>query len=82
MDAMERWRMARFRTEALREEFIEHARAVCSEAVEVEPLDDGLTLRFRAPARVELGLAEMVSAHQGILVPTPTFEPEPVRLAR
>ena len=66
-----RWRMARFGSPRERAEFIDHARAIPLDGIEVEPLEDELRVRFRAPARFEIGLAGMVDAHGGIVLPSP-----------
>ena len=65
-----RWRMARFGSPEERAEFIDHARAIPLDGIEVEPLEDALRVRFRAPARFEIGLAGMVDAHGGIVLPS------------
>jgi hypothetical protein len=64
------WRIARFRSEELRAEFILHALALEIDGLEVEPIDGERVVRFRAPARVEVGIASMVGAHGGKLVPS------------
>ena len=70
MDCTTRWRVARFSSERQREEFLEHARAMALEGLEVEPLSEDLRVRFRAPARYEVGVAGMVIAHGGKVLPT------------
>lgn len=75
-----RWRMARFGTPEERAEFIDHARAIPLDGIEVEPLEDALRVRFRAPARFEVGLAGMVDAHGGIVLPSP--DPVEVRAVK
>jgi len=65
-----RWRMARFGSPEERAEFIDHARAIPLDGIEVEPLEDALRVRFRAPARFEIGLAGMVDAHGGKVLPS------------
>jgi len=69
-DPQNRWRTARFCSREAREEFIDHARAIPLDGIEVEPLDDELRVRFRAPARFEIGLACMVEAHGGKVLPS------------
>jgi len=79
-----RWRMARFGTAEARAEFVEHARSIGLEGVEIEPSGDDLRVRFRAPARFEIGLACMVEAHGGKVLPSaeqPESEPETRRVA-
>ena len=66
-----RWRTARFGSAEEREEFIDHARAIALDGIEVEPLEDTTRVRFRAPARFEIGLAGMVDAHGGKVLPSP-----------
>ena len=65
-----RWRTARFSSAEARAEFIDHARAIPLAGIEIEPLEDALRLRFRAPARLEIGLAGMVEAHDGKVLPS------------
>jgi hypothetical protein len=74
-----RWRTARFNSAESRAEFIDHARAIPVDGIEIEPLEDELRLRFRAPARLEIGLAGMVEAHDGKILPS--CEPVEVRTA-
>ena len=77
-----RWRTARFCSAEARAEFIDHARAIALEGIEVEPLEDALRVRFRAPARFEIGLADMVEAHAGKVLPScDRVEPRAVRTA-
>jgi hypothetical protein len=71
MDARIHWRTARFSTNDERAEFIDHARSIDLDGIEVEPIDgDDVRVRFRAPARFEIGLAGMVHAHGGKVLPT------------
>ena len=65
-----RWRTARFNSAEARAEFIDHARAIPLDGIEIEPLEDELRVRFRAPARFEIGLAGMVEAHEGKVLPS------------
>jgi len=69
----ERWRLARFTCEEQRNEFLGRAAAIGVDGLEVEPLDHDLRVRFRAPARYEIGIATMIAAHGGKLLPT--FDP-------
>jgi len=78
-DRHNRWRTARFNSAEARTEFIDHARAIPLDGIEVEPLDDVLRVRFRAPARFEIGLATMVEAHDGKVLPS--CEPVEARTA-
>jgi hypothetical protein len=65
----QRWRVARFRNEELRAEFIAHASELAIDGLEVQKIDGQVEVRFRAPAEVEVGIAQMVGAHGGKLVP-------------
>jgi hypothetical protein len=81
-DPHNRWRTARFSSAEARAEFIDHARAIEIEGIEVEPLEDSLRVRFRAPARFEIGLAGMVDAHGGKVLPScEAVEPRTVKTA-
>jgi hypothetical protein len=71
MPAQNRWRTARFNTAEERAEFMDHARSMDLDGIEIEPLEDRLRIRFRAPARFEVGLAGMVHAHGGKVLPSP-----------
>ena len=64
-----RWRLAKFRCQEHRESFLARAAELGIETIEVEPLDDELGIRFRAPSRLEVGMATMVGAHGGRLIP-------------
>ena len=67
-----RWRTARFNSGEERAEFVTHARSIGLDGIEVETLDeDELRVRFRAPAKFEIGLAGMVDAHGGKVLPSP-----------
>jgi len=78
MSPGQRWRVARFRNEELRAEFIAHAGELHIDGLEVEKIDGQVEVRFRAPAEVEVGIAQMVGAHGGTVVPAPAVL-EPVR---
>lgn len=69
----QRWRLARFATSEQRAEFIEHVTAIRLENVEIDTLDDGQRVRFRAPARFEIGLASMIAAHGGKVLPSADY---------
>jgi hypothetical protein len=62
--------MARFNNTEERAEFIYHAESIGLEGVEIEKLEDDLRVRFRAPAKFEIGLAGMVDAHGGKVLPS------------
>lgn len=66
-----RWRKARFGTREQRTEFIDHSRTIDAEGLEVEPFGCETDVRFRAPASLELAIAEMIDAHGGKMMPTP-----------
>ena len=70
MNAENRWRLARFDSDELRAEFIDHARGLAVEGIEVEALAEGTRIRFRAPAKYEIGIADMISAHRGKVLPS------------
>lgn len=70
MSPHSRWRTARFNSSEERAEFVVHAESIGLEGLEVEMLDDNVRVRFRAPARFEIGLAGMVDAHGGKVVPS------------
>ena len=74
------WRIARFRSDELRTEFIVHALALRIDGLEVEPVEGDLEVRFRAPAEVEVGIANMIVAHDGKLVPTQQVDLQPARV--
>ena len=80
MEPASRWRLAKFPDEQQRAEFVEHAHAMELEGLEVEVLEGSERVRFRAPARYEVGLAGMIMAHGGKVLPTPDV-PEPVHAA-
>jgi hypothetical protein len=69
----DRWRLARFPCEEQRAEFLVRAAEIGVDGIEVEPLENDLRVRFRAPARYEVGIATMIGAHGGTLLPT--FDP-------
>lgn len=71
-----RWRVARFQSEQLRTEFIAHALALGIDGLEVEPIDGLTEVRFRAPAEVEVGIANMIGAHAGKVIPARPHEQE------
>ncbi len=79
MENRNRWRSARFRSPEERDEFVDHARSIDLKGFDLETLPDGLRVRFRAPARFEIGLAGMVDAHGGTILPSPSL-PEPSKL--
>ena len=71
MDAQINWRTARFNNDDERSEFIDHARSIDLDGIEVEPIDgEEPRVRFRAPAKFEIGLAGMVHAHGGKVLPS------------
>ncbi len=70
MEPSTRWRLARFPSEQKRAEFVEHAHAMSLDGIEVEVLPGSERVRFRAPARYEVGLAGMIMAHGGKVLPT------------
>ncbi len=80
MEDRNQWRLARFGSREERAEFIDHARSIELEGIEVEPLPDDLRVRFRAPAKLEIGLAGMVDAHGGKVLPSNADLPEPERV--
>lgn len=75
-----RWRLAKFPDEQRRAEFVEHAHAMGLDGLEVEVLETNVRVRFRAPARYEVGLADMIAAHGGKVMPSPDL-PEAVQIA-
>ena len=77
MPAGRQWRTARFRTDELRAEFIAHARELHIDGLEVERTAGQVEVRFRAPAEVEVGIAQMIGAHGGKVIPA-LVEPQPV----
>jgi len=82
MSLHNRWRTARFNSNEERAEFVSHAESIGLEGVEVETLDDELRVRFRAPAKFEIGLAGMVDAHGGKVLPSVDHtEPQVVKSA-
>ena len=80
MEAQTRWRLAKFPDEQRRAEFVEHAHAMGLEGLEVEVIEGNGRVRFRAPARYECGLADMIAAHGGKVMPSPDV-PEVVQVA-
>jgi hypothetical protein len=70
MKIQNQWRTARFNSTEARTEFIDHANSIGLDGVEVEPLGDEHRVRFRAPAKFEIGLAGMVDAHGGKVLPS------------
>ena len=82
MKIQNQWRTARFNTGEERAEFVTHAKSIGLEGVEVETLEDELRVRFRAPAKFEIGLAGMVDAHGGKVLPSvDQTEPQVVKTA-
>ena len=80
MSPHSRWRTARFNSREERAEFVVHAESIGLEGLEVEMLDDDVRVRFRAPAKFEIGLAGMVDAHGGKVLPSvDQAEPQVVR---
>jgi hypothetical protein len=83
MNVQNNWRTARFNNKDERSEFIDHARSIDLVGIEVEPIDDDeVRARFRAPAKFEIGLAGMVHAHGGKVIPSAdasVITPSPVR---
>jgi hypothetical protein len=76
------WRTARFRNTDQRAEFIKHARSMGIDGIEVEPLPDEIGIRFTAPAQVAVGLAGMIGAHGGKVMPARHHEPVAVGAGR
>ena len=70
MDRVLPWRLARFPSDLERNEFVNHALSLEIDGIEVVPLDNYPHVRFRAPAQLELGIAAMVDAHGGRIVPS------------
>jgi hypothetical protein len=70
MSPHSRWRTARFNTREERAEFVVHAKSIGLDGLEVEMLEDDVRVRFRAPAKFEIGLAGMVDAHGGKVLPS------------
>lgn len=65
------WRTARFDNTEQRDEFVSCVRKLTVEGIEVESLyGQAVRIRFRAPARVEVGVAGMITAHGGKVLPT------------
>lgn len=65
------WRTARFDSADQRDEFVSSVHRLTVEGIEVESLvGDDARIRFRAPARVEIGVAGMIAAHGGKLLPS------------
>jgi len=64
------WRVARFKTGDLRAEFVAHALALKIDGLQVEPIEREAEIRFRAPAEFEVGIANMIVAHGGKVIPT------------
>ena len=79
MEPNNRWRIARFNNREERAEFVDHANSIGLDGVEVEALEDEVRVRFRAPARFEIGLAGMVEAHGGKVLPS-CEQPEPQKV--
>ncbi len=53
-----------------RDEFVSCVRKLTVEGIEVESLyGQTVRIRFRAPARVEVGVAGMIAAHGGKVLP-------------
>jgi hypothetical protein len=70
MSEMRQWRRARFCSVEERTEFISRATNLGLNGIEVESLDDDVGIRFKAPARFEIGLAHMIDAHGGKVMPS------------
>jgi len=81
MEPATRWRLAKFPDEQRRAEFVEHAHAMALDGLEVEVLEGNGRVRFRAPARYEVGLAGMITAHGGKVLPSPDVT-EPMQIAQ
>lgn len=65
------WRTARFASAEQRDEFVSSVGRLTVAGIEVESLGgDGSRIRFRAPARVEVGVAGMIAAHGGKVLPS------------
>lgn len=80
MSLHSRWRTARFNSREERAEFVVHAKSIGLEGLDVEMLDDDVRVRFRAPAKFEIGLAGMVDAHGGKVLPSvDQVEPQVVK---
>ena len=82
MKAQSRWRMARFLNLEQRTEFIQHLHSIDLPGVQLEMLDPENRVRFCAPAKYEIGLAGMVAAHGGKLLPSLSVDETPVTCAR
>jgi len=63
-----RWRAARFRTPEDRSEFITHVKGLTVKGIRVERFEE-TSIRFSAPAEIEVGIAGMIEAHGGKVVP-------------
>lgn len=74
MPESKRWRTARFHNEEELAEFLGHAEGLEIDGLEVERVEDSDRVRFSAPARVEVGIAQMIAAHGGKLVPCNELE--------
>jgi len=70
MTVSKRWRRARFARPEQCAEFLERARALELCGLELEGLNE-LTVRFCVPPQYEIGMAGMVEAHGGRIMPTP-----------
>lgn len=69
MPDCKRWRMAKFTKAEELDEFVRHAGDLDIEDFELESVEDGVSVRFSAPARVEVGIAQMIEAHGGRMMP-------------
>jgi hypothetical protein len=73
MEAQTRWRLAKFPDEQRRAVFVEHAHAMGLDGLEIEVIESNGRVRFRCPARYECGLADMIAAHGGKVMPSPDY---------
>lgn len=64
-----RWRWARFPQRESCAEFLSRAQSLDIPGVEVEALDE-VGIRFSAPTALEVGVACMVDAHGGRIMPS------------
>lgn len=75
MSNCKRWRLAKFNKAEELAEFVDHAGGLDIEDFEMESVEDSLAVRFSAPARVEVGIAQMIEAHGGRMVPVADEDP-------
>jgi len=70
MSDVRQWLRAQFCSGEERTEFISRASNLGLNDIEVESLEDDVGIRFKAPARFEIGLADMIGAHGGKVMPS------------